>query len=97
MSKSASCVDWFVLRQCVDLWVEAVSLRLLEDKILCGNHVVACQVGDRVFVAGVRSFIFRNPGGTRHVCCCSENSCQFGESAVFDGTLYCLFGGSLKS
>ena len=54
MSKSASCVDWFVLRQCVDLWVEAVSLRLLEDKILCGNHVVACQVGDRVFVAGVR-------------------------------------------
>ena len=53
MSKSASCVDWFVLRQCVDLWVEAVSLRLLEDKILCGNHVVACQVGDRIFVAGV--------------------------------------------
>ena len=48
MSKTANCVDWFVLRQCVDLWVEAVSLRLLEDKILCGNHVVARQVGDRV-------------------------------------------------
>ena len=53
MSKSASCVDSFILFQCVDLSFEAVSLRLLEDKIFCGNHVVACQFGGRAFVAGL--------------------------------------------
>ena len=51
MLKSANCVDWFISCQRLDLLVEAVSLCLFEDDILCGNFIVACQFGDRVFVA----------------------------------------------
>ena len=53
MWESASCVDWFISCQIVDLLVEAVSLCLLEDRSFCGHYGVVFQFGGRVFVVGV--------------------------------------------
>ena len=36
MSKSSSCVDWFISCQRLDVLVENISLCLHEDEILCG-------------------------------------------------------------
>ena len=47
--------------------------------------------------SSVVGFSLRECSPSSYVCSCSENSWPFGESAVVDETLSCLFSGSLKS